>query len=408
MSKLGDFCINITDGEHGTVKDIQDIQDRRYYLLSNKNIINSKIQIDGSDRTISKADYEKINKRTKLEHEDVVIATVGTIGKTAILDRPSNYVFQRSVGIIKTNKEKLNPYYLKYQIDTPNFQKRLQLLSKGGVQKCIFINDLKGLDVKIPPIKEQEEIISILKNIDSKIENNNAIIIELESLAKDIYNYWFTQFDFSDENGKPYKSSGGKMVWNKELKREIPEGWKLKPLFDIMDVVYGFPLSTECFDDKNGIPVIRIRDILDNTFSAYTTENVPDYALSRNKDLLIGMDGNFHMNFCANDDYVINQRITRIRNKSNTSVLQVYFEIMPYIKAKEQNVARSTVGHLSDKDLKGLRILDTCNTNIYNFFESILDTYCLFINENIELTSLRDFLLPLLMNGQVIVGGADE
>lgn len=249
-------------------------------------------------------------------------------------------------------------------------------------------------------VEEQKQIADVLSKIDNKIRNNNEINIELEEMAKDIYDYWFLQFDFPNEEGKPYKSSGGKMVWNEELNREIPEGWQVKNLFEALDVIYGYPLLTEKFVEEEGIPVVRIRDIMQNTTSATTMEKVEDRYLSKNKDLLVGMDGNFHMNFWARNGDCINQRIARIRNKK-VSVLQAYFEIMPIIRMKEKSVARSTVGHLSNGDLKEINIMIPKQSYIYSYFDNFLEKICNCRRENEQLASLRDFLLPLLMNGQV-------
>lgn len=257
------------------------------------------------------------------------------------------------------------------------------------------------IKIMLPEYEQQVKIGDLFWIIEQKIRNNNKISTELAAMAKTLYDYWFLQFEFPNEEGKPYKSSGGRMVWNEELKREIPEGWEVGNIFECMDVVYGFPLSTELFDDCKGIPVIRIRDILNNTTSAFTTEEFDNKYLSKSKDLLVGMDGNFHMNFWANEGDCINQRIVRIRDKKEISALQIFYEIQPYIKAKEKNVARSTVGHLSDQDLKALYILNSHDENIYRTFDKLLSLICKNKKENQELTSLRDFLLPLLMNGQV-------
>src|SRR5208283_3401443 len=143
--KLRDLTINITDGEHGTVKDDPKAF---YYLLSNKNIVNGNISVSSADRRISKASFEKIGNRTKLSKNDIVIATVGTIGKTAIIrDEIINYDFQRSVGIIKCNIKKLIPEYLYYYFCLPYVQKQLTNRVNRSVQKCLYIGDLENLDV---------------------------------------------------------------------------------------------------------------------------------------------------------------------------------------------------------------------------------------------------------------------
>ena len=284
----------------------------------------------------------------------------------------------------------------------------LSARDSGSTLPSMTFDSYYSLPIKLPNIDIQNAYANLIFDILEKIELNNKTINVIESLAKTIYDYWFLQFEFPNEDGKPYKSSGGKMVWNDELKREIPEGWKVEPLFQCMDVTYGYPLSTNFFNQEEGTPVIRIRDILDNSTSAYTTEKIPDKYISESKDLLVGMDGNFHMNYCCEDGQYINQRIVRIREKDNISTMQVCFEIAPYIKKKEQNAARSTVGHLSDKDLKSIYILNSNNIHIYKVFNGFLEKICTARKENKKLTALRDFLLPMLMNGQVTFKEEDE
>jgi len=225
----------------------------------------------------------------------------------------------------------------------------------------------------------------------------------LEALAKQLYDYWFVQFDFPNEEGKPYKSSGGAMIWNEKLKREIPEGWNVANVFDELSVQYGFPFSTELFtEEPTNIPVVRIRDILENSVSAYSEEEVDEKYKLQKQDLLIGMDGNFHMNYWNDNVSYLNQRSVRLRakSKSTVSIMQAKYDIAPYIKAKELRAKGSTVGHLSDKDLKELFVLVCPNADFRNKFDSILAEIIENCCEMIELTKQRNELLPLLMNGQ--------
>ena len=228
----------------------------------------------------------------------------------------------------------------------------------------------------------------------------------LEAMARQLYDYWFVQFDFPNEEGKPYKSSGGAMVWNEKLKREIPEEWKTANVFDELSVQYGFPFSTELFtEEPTNIPVVRIRDILENSVSAYSEEEVYEKYKLQKQDLLVGMDGNFHMNYWNDNVSYLNQRSVRLRAKSKSavSIMQAKYDIAPYIKAKELRAKGSTVGHLSDKDLKELFVLVSPNADFRNKFDSILAEIIENRCEMIELTKQRDELLPLLMNGQASV-----
>ncbi len=225
-------------------------------------------------------------------------------------------------------------------------------------------------------------------------------------MARQLYDYWFVQFDFPNEEGKPYKSSGGEMVWHEKLKRKIPKGWSVSNIFDELSIQYGFPFSTELFtEEETNIPVVRIRDILENSVSAYSNEPVEEkYRLDKG-DLIIGMDGNFHMNYWTDNVSFLNQRSVRLRAKKNStvSIMQTKFDIAPYIRAKELRAKGSTVGHLSDKDLKELYVLVCPNTNVRKKFDSILSLIIENRCEVVNLTKQRDELLPLLMNGQVTV-----
>lgn len=169
--KLSEVSLNVTDGEHGTVKDDNN---GNYFLLSCKNIKNGLINITSNERKINEESFYKIQKRIKLEKNDVLITTVGTIGEMAIIeDENINYCFQRSVGIIKPNKEFVNPYFLYYSLR--NELGQIATLIKGAVQKCLFINDMKMIEVSLPDLKTQNKIVKALQNIDKKIKLNNEI-----------------------------------------------------------------------------------------------------------------------------------------------------------------------------------------------------------------------------------------
>lgn len=176
-SKLKDLTFHVTDGEHSS---IIDDNSGKYFLLSNKNIVDGKILVTETDRKINLDTLNKLNKRTKLDIGDVIISTVGSIGKTAIIKEKPNYDFQRSVGIIKCNKERILPEYLLYYFNLPSVQKRLIKLSKGAIQKCLFINDLEELLIDYPEtIEEQQKIVASLVEIDAQIQRNQDMCHKL-------------------------------------------------------------------------------------------------------------------------------------------------------------------------------------------------------------------------------------
>ena len=309
--------------------------------------------------------------------------------------------------LITPNPAIVDGKYLNAFMHTRYIQKYFENNASGSGQRYTLSNDtISNIPVLLPSIEEQHTIGKLLADLDRKIELNKQINDNLEAMAKQLYDYWFVQFDFPNEEGKPYKSSGGAMVWNEKLKREIPQGWNAANIFDELSVQYGFPFSTDLFTEKpTNIPVVRIRDILENSVSAYSREEADEKYKLQKQDLLIGMDGNFHMNYWNDNVSYLNQRSVRLRAKPNStvSILQARYDIAPYIKAKELRAKGSTVGHLSDKDLKELFVLVSPNADFRNKFDSILAEIIENRCEIESLTKQRDELLPLLMNGQASV-----
>ena len=306
------------------------------------------------------------------------------------------------------NKDILDGRYLNALMHTDYAKKYFAFNASGSGQRyALSAETLNSFPVPVIPLQKQKQIGELFSALDKKIELNKQINQNLEAMAKQLYDYWFVQFDFPNEEGKPYKSSGGKMVWNDKLKREIPESWKVKSIFEELDIQYGYPFSTELFTTKEtSIPVVRIRDIIANTVSAYSTENTDSKYLLNKGDLVIGMDGNYHINYWSDDISYLNQRSVRLRalNNSNVSIIQARLDIEPYIKAKEVRAKGSTVGHLSDKDMKELYVMVSTSYQVRNKFDALLDQILLNRNEIISLIKQRDQLLPLLINGQVSVG----
>ena len=326
---------------------------------------------------------------------------------TYIADDFEDVLLGYHCALITPNPAIVDGKYLNAFMHTRYIQKYFENNASGSGQRYTLSNDtISNIPVLLPSIEEQHTIGKLLADLDRKIELNKQINDNLEAMAKQLYDYWFVQFDFSNEEGKPYKSSGGAMVWNEKLKREIPEGWKVANVFDELSVQYGFPFSTELFtEEPTNIPVVRIRDILENSVSAYSEEEVDEKYKLQKQDLLVGMDGNFHMNYWNDNVSYLNQRSVRLRAKSKSavSIMQAKYDIAPYIKAKELRAKGSTVGHLSDKDLKELFVLVSPNVDFRNKFNSILAEIIENRCEMIELTKQRDELLPLLMNGQASV-----
>lgn len=379
-------------------------EDEGIPFLRSLNIKPFKIISD--DMKCVSAEFSNSLSKSILHKGDVVIVRTGIPGTCCVVPAEYDGCNCSDVVIVHPNTELVNPHYLAAYINVWG-QRQIANNKVGAIQQHFNVHSAEEMLIFLPDITEQEKIAKMIVALNGKIENNTSVCAKLESMAKTLYDYWFTQFDFPDENGKPYRSSGGDMVWNDQLKREIPKGWKVVPITDGYDVCYGFPFDTNYFvDDDSAQPVVRIRDILDRSISAYTTEKVDKRYWLQSGDMIIGMDGNFHINFWDNTRALLNQRCVRVRSTGKLPVFMAYFASLPYIKAREKNVSRTTVGHLSADDIKSLYVFlpdETTLNSAKAIFNVAIEKICRANDEKRELTKLRDWLLPMLMNGQATV-----
>jgi len=296
----------------------------------------------------------------------------------------------------------LEPEYLMMWFRRPEFDRYARFKSHGSAREIFDWDEMCNTLLPIPSITKQKEIVKEYNIIQNRIAINQQLIQKLEETAQAIYREWFVDFEFPDENGKPYKSNGGEMVWNEELQKEIPLGWENKSIFEVSSVTYGFPFNSELFcQDETLKPLIRIRDILSNVSETFTNENVDEKYLIKNGDILIGMDGIFHISLWFGGKAYQNQRIVRLRNDkgNNVALLQLYFSIYTPIKELESTIEGTTVAHLSDKDMKALKVLmanEVVQEKAFKILESISANMITVSGENIILQKMKNLLLSKL------------
>ena len=238
-------------------------------------------------RDVLKIDYGEFRGGTKFRNGDTLLAKITPClenGKTAFVNclQEDEIGFGSTEFIVLRAKENIDERFLYYLSISPEFRKQAISLMEGtSGRKRVNENALKISDFLIPGLEEQRKIANILSAIDDKIQINNQINQELEAMTKTLYDYWFVQFDFPDQNGKPYKSSGGKMVYNPELKREIPEGWGVAKVEDIAQTGSGgTPKSTNVSYYSNGeIPWINSGE-LEQTVITSTSNFITEEGLN--------------------------------------------------------------------------------------------------------------------------------
>ena len=370
-----------------------------------------------------KAKYYKGNfpNDVELKEMDLILPLTdqveGLLGNSAFVpnvnNKHFNFVLNQRVGKIICNDKKIDKKFLHYLLSTNLIKDQMEAFAHGTRQRNISPEEIYKIEAYIPTISVQSKIGNFLYSIERKIDNNNKICEELESMAKTIYDYWFLQFEFPDKDGKPYKSNGGKMIWNDQLKQEIPEGWEVDNLYRIAKFINGIACQKyRPLDDKHKLPVIKITEMHDGF-----TENTEFVRDSISKDHIIN-DGDILFSWSAslgtmiwnNGKGGLNQHIFKVIPQDYFSQHFVYQTLSSYIvNFKRMAEARkTTMGHITKDHLKQSRIMIPPK-HVINKFESLVNNFYKEITnlneENQQLKSLRDFLLPLLVNGQVTVEG---
>jgi type I restriction enzyme, S subunit len=205
---------------------------------------------------VSEADKLRLSKYT-LKEGDIVFSRVGSVDRcTYVSEKENGWMFSGRCLRVRFN-EKANAKYISFYFRQKHFKEMMMNISVGATMPSLNTSLMANIPLYLPKKEDQQKIASVLSALDSKIELNNRINAELEAMAKTLYNYWFVQFNFPDENGKPYKTSGGAMVWNKELKREIPEGWEVKALGKEIEIQRGISYTSKDITGE-GIPMINL------------------------------------------------------------------------------------------------------------------------------------------------------
>ena len=328
---------------------------------------------------------------------------VGLFGNSAFVPEMENitFVLNQRVGKVIPKKGKADIYYLHYLLSTNSVREQLEYRASGTRQRNISPKDIYDVDVFVPDYEEQKKIGSTLYKLEQRVNNNNKINAELEYMAKTLYDYWFLQFEFPNEEGKPYKSSGGKMVWNEELKREIPEGWEITHIGHI----------TICHDSKR-IPVSgNERENMKGEIPYYGATGIMgyvdkpifdgDYVLVAEDGSIMDENGNPILQRISGKTWVNNHAHVLEPIKGFTcKLLMMCLKDIPVAMIKTGSI-QMKINQENLNKVPALNIPEPLKEKI-NVYLSVIDKKILELQkENQELAKLRDFLLQLLMNGQV-------
>lgn len=329
----------------------------------------------------------------------------GLLGETARIPESDKFIQSADVALLIPNEKYLDKDYMYYLISSSGIKKQLSAAAQQTKIRHTSPDKIKLCETWIPPLEFQKKAAGLLKAIDDMIANNMAIILETTSITKTLYDYWFMQFDFPDENGKPYKSSGGKMIWSDEIKRELPATWQVRRLHDIAEYVTE-KISNEKLDENT---YVGNDNMLNEMGGKKYSEYVPDKGVStkyKAGDVLVGnIRPYFHKIWRASCTGGCSPDVLCLR-----ALEGIPSEFLFAVLARKSFFDYDTAGTKGSKMPRGdkTHIMNypvVFNKDIAEKFAntvgSILPMVEVLQSENQELSSLRDFLIPLLMNGQV-------
>lgn len=320
--------------------------------------------------------------------KSVIIGHMGENAGSVLWEEGKHFVTYNGTIAKPKNENELNAKFGYYWLVNLNIRK----ICAGSGQPFLSYNDLNELPITFPPLPEQKKIASVLSALDDKIALNKKMNQKLERMAKRLYDYQFVQYDFPDKNGHPYKTTGGKMVWNEVLKREIPEGWEVKTIGDYLKIGNGRDHSK----------------LADGPYPVYGSGGLMRYVAEYLHD---GETVLFPRKGTLNNVMYRNEPLWTVDTMFYTSVLVPHSALFVFYSAKMFDFERLNTGtgvpSMTSDIIKKLPIISPDKQPLEQFDKIVAKLYNQIHHNEKEisrLTKLRDKLLPLLMNGQVVVG----
>lgn len=384
-TKLSDIA-SLTVGFVGTMT--QHYVDSGIPFLRSLNI--KPFYIDNTDLKYISASFSEELSKSILNENDIVIVRTGIPGTCCVVPKEYDGCNCADVVIVHPDFSKVNPYYLAAYINIWG-QKQILNNKVGAIQQHFNVHTAEEMLVFLPDKETQDHVANLICSVNEKIQVNERLCAELEAMAKTLYDYWFVQFDFPDENGKPYRTSGGAMEWCQELGREVPKGWKAKRVSELTKVITGK-------EDANF-------STADGEYKFFTCGQETlccDTPAFTGKAVLIAGNGDFNVKHYTGSFNAYQRTYVLIPNEDK------YYAAM-FIAAKDtiqsfrQGSNGSIVKFITKGDVENITLLSPTNDDLLQRLNGIIEQIELFEKENDELIKLRDWLLPMLMNGQAFI-----
>ena len=346
--------------------------------------------------SLQEVDSKVVKSGDYLEKGDIVFVRSNgnkeLVGRCMMIDRDIPVTYSGFCIKLRLNDKKIfDPVFFNYLFKTRQFKKSMTGTAVGANIQNLSQSRLGSCEVNVPDVETQKEIASILSRYDSLIENYQKQIKLLEEAAQRLYKEWFVDLHFPGHE-------------NTKIVDGVPEGWEKKRLVDLVDVQYGYAFDGRLFNSNGeGMPILRIRNIPDGITSDYTTEEASPNYIVHDGDIVVGMDGIFHINSWNGGDAYLVQRACSFRPKEESTRGFIFQAIQEPIKYFEQTLVGATVAHLGKKHIDSIELTVPANKDLYIPFQEGFKQRQSLLSQIRLLTEARDRLLPKLMSGEIAV-----
>ena len=346
-------------------------------------------------------------KRFQVQENDLIISCSGTLGEVSIISaRDPKGIISQALLLLRPDKKHIKPKYLKYFFTSKQGRNSLISRSSGSVQVNISKRQIiENILLPLPNLFEQDKIVKVISDFDSKIEVNRKMNEILEELGRTLFKRWFVDFEFPNEKGKPYKSSGGRMVESEF--GEIPEGWKVEEFDSLFELTMGLSPKGESYNsDREGIPLLNgAADFNEEVIypTKYTTQPT---RVNKERDLIFCIRGTIGNIVLADKQYCLGRGVAAITSKSENFDEFIYFKLHEKIEELIQNASGSVIIGLSKEDIAKQKVICAPLKIIETFhkqMKTIFSKKRLNSQDKDNLIQIRDALLPKLMSGKIRV-----
>lgn len=391
-----DLCSELVDCINKTAPTVE--FETPYKMIRTTNVKKGRVDLTEA-KCVDEATFIKWNRRLKPEYRDIILTREAPLGDVGLIRTDEQVFLGQRTMLFRANPEILDQNFLYYTLLGPTAQAQIRTFGSGSTVEHVRVPDAEKITIPYPDLATQRKIAAILTAYDDLIEVNKRRIALLEKMAEELYREWFVRLRFPG-------------FQDTRFLKGVPEGWTTKRLPELSQITYGFPFQSQRFNsDGIGKPIVRIRNIPNSSTSDYTDEPAADKYLVNTGDLLVGMDGEFHINHWYGSQAYLVQRACRIRADLPEFRGYLALAIRSPIKHLEGILASSgaTVGHLGAKHLNAIEILvppENMREHL-GYLNTLFDQKLALHLANRNLVKTRDLLLPRLISGKLSVEDLD-